>query len=377
MLRFPAVFLFALCSWLAASAQVQVNYEDTATKDTVAHAVGVGVRMHGGYLLPHRPIVKGLVKGHISVLELEVNFGNNCTAWWQMDGRCPEVGASLFLWRLGNPEVLGNIVSIAPFLAIPVARTKRLRLDWRGSVGLGYFTKPFDRVSNFTNIAIGSRVNAYMAVSAMANYQLSRKLRLTSSVGFHHFSNGAWKMPNLGINLPTAAFGLTATLGTRTRFRHAAILLLGQAQHEWNVWGAAGLKEINPPGSPKYSAVTLGVQRVYGLSNVWGLVAAANVYHDYSIPARVLDDFEARGTLADRASLALLGGIAFRLDKLSIHGHIGWLALAKHRLEGSLVNRLALRYRVQQHWSANISLKSHKAKADYLEAGIVYHILRW
>jgi hypothetical protein len=40
--------------------------------------------------------------------------------------------------------------------------------------------------------------------------------------------------------------------------------------------------------------------------------------------------------------------------------------------DGRLYHRIGMRYHATKHWSANLVLKSHWAKADYVEYGIGY-----
>ena len=330
--------------------------------------------VHYGFLIPHRPVMQPLAAGPVRALEVQA--ARFSRVWPEMQPRVQALhfGLSGTVWHLGNEELLGTGVSLAPFLSVPLVTGKAFQLVWQGKAGVGLVSKPFHRTINHRNVAIGSLLNGFMAVSLQSHYRIHRHGYFTLGLGFNHFSNGAWRMPNLGINLPTVNTGLELTFGEHVPAAGPASKAWVPTKHSWQFWAATGLKEINPPGSPKYNTFTLGIDHVFGLGKHWNWALSANGYYDASIAARVTDDFEAQGSFGDNASLAMLGSIVFRVNELSIWGSAGVYAASRHLLEGRLVNRLAVRYFFSKHFAGNISVKTHKAKADFLEAGLVFRL---
>lgn len=372
MLRLAS--LFVLLVGLAVLYPATSYAQSTSQPHTV-----VSVRANQGFLMTHRPGMRALLEEPVRAVELD----------WavSVQGRPgiplrenDYVGLSFMVWNLGSPKHLGTGYSLAPYLRISVVESKRFSLNWRGVVGVGFVSKPFDRESNYKNIAIGSRLNAHMATSLLAEYQLTRRLATSATLGFYHMSNAAWKLPNLGINMPMAGLGFGWRIAGADKSGETPPerkKLLGDYPNLWNIWLAGGPKEIGLPGSPKYLGATLGVDRLFPLGKHWGLSASANFFHDGGTLARVLDDFEARGSFADHNSAALMSQIVFRAGRLSIGGGVGGLVLSKHVLEGRIVNRLVVQYQVAEKWSGNVGVKTHKAKADYIEMGLVYTLKRW
>ena len=78
--------------------------------------------------------------------------------------------------------------------------------------GLTFNWKKFDPYKNSYNIAIGAGESVYMYAGANFAYQFSNKINLSLGGGFTHFSNGALKKPNFGINTLSPKITLTYNL---------------------------------------------------------------------------------------------------------------------------------------------------------------------
>ena len=74
-------------------------------------------------------------------------------------------------------------------------------------------THRFDSDENYLNTAISSHLNYYFNLSFNTKFKISEKLLIGPSVSLSHFSNGAVKKPNLGLNLFTAGLGFSYSIG--------------------------------------------------------------------------------------------------------------------------------------------------------------------
>ena len=75
---------------------------------------------------------------------------------WQQSYNYPKTGFSAVAINLGNEKELGMGLGIFPFIELPINQRK---INWRFKIGygLGYIEKPFDRKTNYKNVAIGSQ----------------------------------------------------------------------------------------------------------------------------------------------------------------------------------------------------------------------------
>lgn len=90
---------------------------------------------------------------------------------------------------------------------------RKFNLSYYGQIGLGFNLNPYDADSNPDNQFIGSEMNAYIHLGFKANYNLTPKLMAFTMFGLKHYSNGATKKPNAGINLAPISIGFRTNLG--------------------------------------------------------------------------------------------------------------------------------------------------------------------
>ncbi len=96
---------------------------------------------------------------------------------------------------------IGTPMSLFVFQGAHLASlSPRLHFNYEWNLGLSFGWEPYDPFDNPSNIAIGSTVNAHIAFNFYFNWYLSRHMDLNLGVNLTHFSNGASRMPNAGIN---------------------------------------------------------------------------------------------------------------------------------------------------------------------------------
>ena len=115
---------------------------------------------------------------------------------------------------LDNQRELGSPVSVYAFQGSRIARLSRtLSLDYEWNFGASFGWKKHDAFTNAYNGAIGSKINAYINVGFLLNWQLVPQWNLTAGLDLTHFSNGNTHYPNSGVNLIGARIGVVRTFG--------------------------------------------------------------------------------------------------------------------------------------------------------------------
>lgn len=79
--------------------------------------------------------------------------------------------------------------------------SKSLSLKYEWNLGASFNWEPYNENENPENIAIGSEVNVHVSVSSYLKWRLSRNLDLHTGFSLTHFSNGAQRYPNKGLNM--------------------------------------------------------------------------------------------------------------------------------------------------------------------------------
>ncbi|HDY90480.1 MAG TPA: acyloxyacyl hydrolase [bacterium] len=259
------LLLYLTLSSLQVSAEPQTT-TDPPLKDNFI----VGAKMHYGFLWAHHTKMDYLVKGHVPAFEISLGKQTSGNLFWEQLYNYPAIGVSFLHFNLANPDELGNANGVFGYINFPLIRKKKFLWSYRFGTGIGVVDKPFDRITNYKNSAIGSQLNILITLLTETKWALSKNLSLSTGIGLTHFSNGAFKTPNLGINLPTVNIGAswhpstgsaTLTTGSLRGKPHANFkrdtLPKIEKEIEYSVIAAFGIKEIDPVGGAKYAVYTL------------------------------------------------------------------------------------------------------------------------
>ncbi|EJX05680.1 hypothetical protein EVA_06205 [gut metagenome] len=124
-------------------------------------------------------------------------------------------GIGLSYHYLDNHLELGSPVSIYAFQGSRIARLYQvLSFDYEWNFGVSFGWKKHDAFTNTYNGAVGSKINAYINLGFLLNWQLAPQWNLKAGIDLTHFSNGNTHYPNSGVNLIGAKIGVVHTFGS-------------------------------------------------------------------------------------------------------------------------------------------------------------------
>lgn len=128
-------------------------------------------------------------------------------------------GIGLTYYTFNERQQLGNPVALYLFQGARITRFHpRLSLNYEWNFGLSAGWKPYDYETNSYNMAIGSKINAYMNVQFYTNWMLSPQFDLNAGVSLTHFSNGNTRFPNAGLNTAGLNIGLSYHMNRKNDF---------------------------------------------------------------------------------------------------------------------------------------------------------------
>ena len=127
-------------------------------------------------------------------------------------GRQVFLGASL-AWYHSGSRIIGDGLATLGTVNLPLVTGRRF--DSHVVLGLGgiVMSRHYDPVSNPDNVVIGTAFNAFAAVRAQAGYSLTDRFALVLHGGLTHLSNGAFRLPNIGVNTLHTGIGLRYMTG--------------------------------------------------------------------------------------------------------------------------------------------------------------------
>lgn len=110
-----------------------------------------------------------------------------------------------------NPQVLGRVISLTPFVEPMIRAQNRLHGSVRLGVGFAWLNKVYDAETNPANLFFSTRLSFTGMVCANLGYRFSPRWEARGGINFNHISNAGMKEPNKGMNYPTWSLGAVYT----------------------------------------------------------------------------------------------------------------------------------------------------------------------
>jgi len=338
----------------------------------------VSVRSQLGFLLSHRENMSHLVTGHVKGVEINVDRQTSGLQSWHNSFWRPFVGVGLMQVSLGNPEQLGSATALFGYMVLPLVKREKFLFHYKWGGGIGYVSKPFDRVENYKNTAIGSTFNGYVSVLFETRYKITKHMWLTSGFGFNHWSNSSLAVPNLGINVPTFSVGVQAYFGDVSLNLEKRKVEKLPRDIEFIVFGAFGMREIHPVDGVLFGAVHGFVSAMKRVDNKRKLGVGLDVFYDASNLEEHNRDtsntFFENGSEFVKVGIHLSHELVF--GRFSATTHMGIYLRNNFKSDGSIYHRMSYRYYVSDRFFIDAGFKSHWAVAEHLEMGVGYRFKR-
>ncbi len=186
-----------------------------------------------------------------------------------------------------------------------------------------------------------------------------------------HFSNGSTKVPNLGLNLPYLGLGY----GYKIKKHLDTNYVLAPYQKKWQygLMMIGSVKEIYPTGGKKYPIFALSLIGRRFFNQKVGLELSFDAISKQAIMGYHSD---VRKTQSEIIQLGLFAGYILPFDRFHMLFGMGAYVRDKYNPENLFYHRVGMRYVFDNGININLVLKTHWAKADYVEYGIGYTFKR-
>ncbi|PHR44337.1 MAG: hypothetical protein COA32_15100 [Fluviicola sp.] len=343
-----------------------------ASAQTIQRNYGIEISPKIGFLIPHRATMGHLLQGHSKGFEISGVIQTDGRKQWHHDYLFPKGGISLYYSDWGNKEVLGTGFGIHGFITLPFIKKKGWSFASRLGAGIGYSTKIFDQTDNPKNNALGTKLNSLVLIGAEIEKQFKRS-SIALGVDMTHFSNGAVKVPNLGVNIAYISLAYTYYFKELDQKLKASIHRLeNKNPSKWRMYSELVLstKQIYPTGGRNYGIIGISNFAQYQIKPKCVIEGGVDAVYNQSIIEEKQGDFTAR----DNFQLGAYAAYILPIHKLQLILGMGGYIVNPVNPNGSVYHRFGSRFKIGKNLYANITIKSHWAKADYFEYGIIY---RW
>lgn len=352
--------VFLLCSLTFSKPHAQPRSNTSAT-----------ARFFHGTFLTHLPKAQYLRDSYSGFGELSLQRQTDGRKPWQQANRLPQVGVAVFFGNTGSRRYMGRMAGVFPHVAWRLYQSRWFRSSLRGGAGLGWVQKPYDKITNHKATLIGTHLNAYINFLWEAEALLFSNTHAAAGFSFSHLSNGSSTLPNLGLNIPAVFIGLRHQLG--------AAVLEKKAQPDTVLkkstivlFTTAGIKQFPWIEGKRYLVNTVQAEwsRPPGRTARWG--GGVVLFYDRSmeVDPQGIPDRKRRG---NKLQAGVFAGYEHVFGRLSIPVQLG-AYVYNADIYSRLYQQLGFRYRIDAAWSAQLAMKTHSGKADFIHAGIGYRL---
>ena len=161
------------------------------------------VNAAGGFVLPteHLTIGKGNQSSLYSAFALKYGFTTRGNKLENYYFGLPYYGIGVYIPRFSYQKEMGHPFSAYIFMGGTVAELNSfLSFNYEINLGASFNWNRYDMNKDPDFTALGSSVNVHLAGSGYLNWRLSDKFDLHTGISLNHFSNGALRTPNNGLN---------------------------------------------------------------------------------------------------------------------------------------------------------------------------------
>lgn len=365
-----------LCLFLFLSFSICfVKMNGFAQSDSITpkiHTPEIGVKTQLGTTLLRDAQVLYLQQGHVKSADIYFEKVTNGKKNWHHAYRLPVVGIAFNITDFGNPTNMGYAFGIVPYVKLHLIKQKHFEFNARLGSGLAFLTKSFDRFINNKNSAIAHPLNADVSINFEPEWK-TKYFDLGLGLAFTHYSNGKYKTPNMGFNVPTLSLSCGYKFNQQLpELNKQKVLDEFKKQNFYEFMFSGGAKEIMPAYGPKYFVGNLQFQfrRQFSVkSNLLG-IAEVNYSPSYKKSYENWYDTTVNKNTAFRFGLGV--GYGLSLDRLMLFIQNGIYVYDKLRYQGLFYHRVAVKYYLDNNIALMFSLRTHWGSADVVELGIGY-----
>lgn len=326
---------------------------------------------------------EGIPISNFSATDIRIGWQTTGSKPWHHAHKLPYYGLGIHNIVLSNEDEIGYPAALYFFFGAPFSRGAKSSFDYEFSFGLSHNWEPFDKVENPFNLAIGSYRNAYIDAKIKYAWYFSKKVSMDAGIRLTHFSNGAMRMPNAGINLIAPFVGLRYDLIAKNPVPIDQLATREvETTDEFNIYLASGKRAVKNTLTPNHqmaSLLNLSLEYLVPAGPIFkygmGIDLGVDQNRNLSIDGNVVDFASTPKQIF--SALSAIG--QFRANRLAVQIGIGYELVnnGKFHFSNDIHQRVGLRFYPHKNIFAGIAIKANNfSVADYIEWSVGYSISR-
>ncbi|MCJ8288711.1 MAG: acyloxyacyl hydrolase [Crocinitomicaceae bacterium] len=325
-------------------------------------------KFKAGFLAAHRGMIGHLPTEHAFAGELSYLLQSKGQKTWHNQFKKPTYGFTAFFGSVGNKELLGHYFGSYAFMSFPLIKQKAYSFSFKIGGGMGYGTKVYDPEDNILSAAVSTHINAMIVAGVESRFTFGNNSAILG-LDMTHFSNGAFKVPNLGLNLPYVSIGYGRRIQKSNYCDTCPIAGLGRQTLFFGAMGIGSVSSNFPTGGKKYPVYALSLFGRKIIGDKGGVEISFDIMSKQS---NIEFNSDVPKTQLDLIQLGAFAGFILPLDHLHFVLGMGVYVRDKFSPIDLFYHRAGVRYVFNNGINLGVVLKSHWARADYFEYGIGY-----
>ena len=179
----------------------------------------IGVQANSGIILQTDEFTSTFATRYYQSLSLKFGFRSTGNSWQDFAFGMPYVGVGLrFIDFPTKRDVFGNPIAVYMFHGGTIRNlSPRFSLHYEWNLGASFNWWHFCPFDNPENVVFSTSTNVYASLGAYARWRMTPRMDLHLGAAFNHFSNGATRLPNRGMNLFSPFVEVTYALDPQDR----------------------------------------------------------------------------------------------------------------------------------------------------------------
>jgi len=307
---------------------------------------------------------------------------------WEQLYNYPAWGLAIYTADFQAPEEIGYPIAIYGFFNGPFRRWEKVSFNYELGFGATFNWRSFNPITNQYNIAIGAGQSFIIDAGMNLQYNITKRIDLITGFSLTHFSNGALKKPNFGINTFAPKIGIKYNFYDQPSFKEQEVPDF-RRKNEWLLSGFGGTKNVifdtvNIDILEKYEGVFFPV---FGLSAGYNrqisykskIGFGMTISYDGSVNAQVaieeneLDPVDS--PFIDKVQLSIYPSYELVINKLSITLQPAFYIYRKEFANQSpaFFQRIGFKYYLSDNLYMGVILRDYAFHvSDYIEWTIGY-----
>jgi len=330
-----------------------------------------GGSIHRGETIKHSSLLVPIIERPATGYEIFLSKQTYGEHHWNAFFNYPEYGICYSFFDLGSPDYVGTAQCLYPYLNFHLFDMKsRMNVGLRIGTGIAYVEKTYNAVTNPLNNAFSTHLNVVLNAQLQGICRIGNTWSLFAGTGITHISNGAWQMPNLGLNTISFFAGISQSFGKDNQLRTPENKS-NEKNKNWNcsVFLLSGIKEINPIGGKKYFAGDFNLELTKKHLEYTRFGLSLDVTYDASEYDCIIFQSLPPVDRLNTTRIGISGGYVWLFGDFSLDLFFGTYLHEENLLYGKIYQRTSLRYRLSDRLQLSVAFRNHKGKADFVGLG--------